>query len=142
MQICPTGVQIKWQIKILAPFKSSASEEEVNRADGSTLNYFKLSDETLLKALLPTVSAAVLLRDPVLVVAPDVDGGADQHHQHDEAAEEGEDGHALLLALWTDGGENFHPCLCCCANLFQPAGIIGCKAHINDQCSRNPQCSL
>lgn len=63
--------------------------------DGSGLNYLKLS-------ALPTVSAAVLLRDAVLVVAPDVDGGADQRHQHSEAAEEGEDGHALLLALWMD----------------------------------------
>lgn len=47
----------------------------------------------------PAVSTAVLLGDAVLVVAPDVDRGADQRHQHGEAAEEGEDGHALLLAL-------------------------------------------
>lgn len=54
------------------------------------------------KGASPTVSAAVLLRDAVLVVAPDVDRGADQRHQHSEAAQEGEDGHALLLALWME----------------------------------------
>lgn len=61
------------------------------------------------KGASPTVSAAVLLRDAVLVVAPDVDRGADQRHQHCEAAEEGEDGHALLLILWAEE-QTLNPC--------------------------------
>lgn len=79
--------------------QGSASEQEVNRVDCSDLHYLR---HDAAEGASPTVSAAVLLRDAVLVVTPDVDRGADQCHQHGEAAEEGEDGHALLLALWME----------------------------------------
>lgn len=53
----------------------------------------------LMQNILPTVSAAVLLCDAVLIVPPDVHRREDERHQHGKAAEEGEDGDALLLGL-------------------------------------------
>lgn len=50
-------------------------------------------------AALPAVPAAVFLRDVVLNVPPDVDRREDEGNQHGEAAQEGEVGDALLLAL-------------------------------------------
>lgn len=50
-------------------------------------------------AILLAVTAAVFLRDFVLNVPPDVDRRQNQGNQHGEAAQEGEVGDALLLAL-------------------------------------------
>lgn len=47
----------------------------------------------------PAAPAAVVLRDAVLVLAPDVDGGENERHQHGEAAHQGKDHDALLLRL-------------------------------------------
>lgn len=47
----------------------------------------------------PAAAATVVLRDAVLVLPPDVDGGEDERHQHGEAAHQGKDHDALLLRL-------------------------------------------
>lgn len=52
-----------------------------------------------MSAALPAVTAAVFLRDVVLHVPPDVDRRDNQGDQHGEAAQQGEVGDALLLAL-------------------------------------------
>lgn len=49
--------------------------------------------------VLPAVPATVLLRDPILVFAPNVHGGEDQRHQYGEAAHKGKDHNTLLLRL-------------------------------------------
>ena len=54
--------------------------------------------------LSPAVSATVLLRDAVLLAPPQVHRREDQRQQHGQAAQQGEDGHALLLRL-RDGGK-------------------------------------
>lgn len=54
---------------------------------------------------LPAVPAAVFLRDVVLGVAPDVDRRQNQGDQHGQAAQEGNVGDALLLALGDDSNK-------------------------------------
>lgn len=47
----------------------------------------------------PAALATVVLRDAVLVFAPNVNGGENERHQHGEAAHQGKDHDALLLRL-------------------------------------------
>lgn len=47
----------------------------------------------------PAASATVVLRNAVLVLAPNVDGGENERHQHGEAAHQGKDHDTLLLRL-------------------------------------------
>lgn len=81
------------------------------RKNHPTKLHLELRDHQLLKGkgfsfslfldvdFLPAAPATVVLRDAVLVLAPNIDGRENECHQHGEAAHQGKDHDALLLRL-------------------------------------------